>query len=207
MLDICQLLYFRTLQILKNGTSQKHQRKPDRNKLQFSSKPISKLIFTGEKNSLYSTRQIIVFCVAGLFLFGWIRIIIYLNSIPGKLLAHPHEAGGGSSSFYSHSVSHLKISTLFAHQQSQKPFRQILNQIKYSNNLQVIIIGDQHSLREFLHWGWHPTECQPLSGLIFKYIQLSPFNVWNSLDLNVSEHSIHNQHCYLWDIPQTIDTF
>ena len=68
-----------------------------------------------------------------LFLFGWIKIIIYLNSIPAKLLAHPHEAGGGSSSFYSHSVSHLKISTLFAHQQSQKPFRQILNQIKYSS--------------------------------------------------------------------------
>ena len=71
-----------------------------------------------ERKMAYSkTRHIIAFCVAGLFLFGWIRIIIYLNSIPGKLLAHPHEAGGGSSSFYSHSVSHLKISTLFAHQQ------------------------------------------------------------------------------------------
>ena len=100
-----------------------------------------------ERKMVYiSTRQIIVFCVAGLFLFGWIKIIIYLNSIPGKLLAHPHEAGGGSSSFYSQCVSHLKISTLFAHQQSQKPFRQILNQIKCSNNLQVIIIGDLHSL-------------------------------------------------------------
>ena len=72
-----------------------------------------------------------IYLPGSVFSAGWIKIIIYLNSIqPSRLAAHPHGAGGGSSSFYSHCVSHLKISTLFAHQQSQRPFRQILNQIK-----------------------------------------------------------------------------